>query len=86
MNYIQNKVREVFNDKFNGKKNFITPNVLSYSETHNYYIELSQGTGIDGQNIWGITVIEKDSKEHRHDLSNLFHSKQEADRFIKRLN
>ena len=50
-----------YREYFKGK-NFMTPNVIRYGETDNFYYELSKGQGISGGDIYGVTVITKDGQ------------------------
>jgi hypothetical protein len=71
----------VFNQTYNGAKNFMTPNVLSYGKRGKMVYELSTGRGFRDQQIWGVTVIELPSTKRR-DLAESFDSYEEAKAYI----
>lgn len=57
--------------------NFMTPNILEYVMTpDNRIIELSQGTGIGGESIWGVT--EFDEELHTTRRGQMHRSKKSA--------
>lgn len=58
--------------------NFMTPEVLSYKESKDYWVEVSKGEGFDHQPIYGVTVIRKNNQESARDLSQMFHTMTEA--------
>lgn len=62
-------------------KNFMTPNIRCYFKLwqHLGYAELSSGTGMNNQPIFGVTV------RPAKDLSKLFQSRLEAERYIESL-
>ncbi len=84
MNYKHNTIEKIFKEKFNSN-NPLTPTVISYTQNEKYFFELSTGTGIKGEAVFGVTVIEIDRKKHRHDLSEMFFSQKEAQKYIKNL-
>lgn len=59
--------RQTFRDAFNGQTNFMTPEVLRYGKKGDLFYELSAGTGMHGERIYGVTVIT--TKGERTDLS-----------------
>jgi len=71
-----------FDRVFNGEKNFLTPNVLSYGKAGRLLWELSTGEGIEHEPIYGVTVINVDGGRE-HDLSGCFHSRAEAEEHIR---
>jgi len=65
-------------------RNFMTPKVFGYFKLYNGYAELSEGIGIEGERIFGVTVrneIGIDSEKR----SKLFHSKSIALEYIREL-
>ena len=86
MNYKHNTIEAIFQAKFSNKTNPFTPTVLSYTQNDKYLFELSKGNAMmSDDEVFGVTVIEKENKEHRHDLSELFFSQKEAQKYIKNL-
>ena len=85
------KAREAFKRFFKGNKNFMTPYIKGYYQKKLkdkiMYFELSEGTGINNEPIFGVTVlIEKEGKlEHATKLSKLFWDEQEAKNYINKL-
>ena len=61
---------------FSGK-NFMTPDVLGYYRLRKGYAELSEGTGLSRQPIYGVTVQVRDGVPESA-ASQLFQSKQAA--------
>ena len=51
------EVEQLFLTTLKGK-NFMTPNIIEYGNTGNFLYELSEGTGMSGQPIYGVTVLE----------------------------
>ena len=68
-----------------GGRNFMTPKLSGYFQSGDYQCEISRGSGIDGQTIYGVTVVNTDTMQHDHDLSKLCHSLYEAKAYIKKL-
>lgn len=65
-------------------KNFMTPNVIKYEITDDYrVIELSEGTGIEGNPIFGVT--EFDDSMHTTRRGQMHRSKQSANKHYKQL-
>lgn len=60
--------------------NFVTPNVISYTESKHYYIELSTGD-IFGCTLYGVTVRNEDKKDP-YELSKCFNSLEDAKKYI----
>ena len=74
--------------------NVITPDIIKIDQSPSgkYIYELSGGTDIEDQSIYGVTVMELGGHwrpdENRHDLSKLFQgsrAKVDADLYIKTL-
>lgn len=77
-------------DPFRGiSKNIMTPTVLGYAKLRKGmgWAELSEGTGISRQPIFGVTVRSMDDEQSKtnRDLSKLFQSRREAERHIEQL-
>jgi len=73
-------------------RNFMTPNVDGYLAGNGLYIELSSGTGIDHEPIFGVTVlfdVDGEPKRYpeagRDDLSQMFFDRSEAFAYANRL-
>jgi hypothetical protein len=70
---------------YNGQPNFMTPNIHKRGKRGALHYEISSGTGVTGNLIWGVTVLEvhgRDAKG-RSDLHALFASRELAERYIK---
>jgi hypothetical protein len=62
--------------------NFMTPDVIRYQDLDNgLMVELSEGTGFDGQPIFGVTVLNAD-KTPNHEACEMFQSLKEAEQHI----
>lgn len=66
--------------------NFMTPNVIGYFKLRKGlgYAELSHGTGINNQPIYGVTIRPR-AANGSEDLSTLCQSRAEAERYIEGL-
>jgi len=42
--------------------NFITPNLIDYDVIDDYVVELSKGTGIKNEPIYGVSILERTSE------------------------
>ena len=62
--------------------NFLTPTILDYGQRQEYVYELSEGDGIFGGKIFGVTVRNIKTKQDEHDMSEMFHSLNAAYRYI----
>jgi hypothetical protein len=82
-------IENIFDEQFNGEKNFITPGIVEYSSINEILIyELSFGYGLEHNKIWGLTVLETNqfnNSRRRFDLDKCFQSIKEARDFIKEL-
>ena len=77
--------QQAFYKAFNGQRNFLTPNLVRYEEIPGeYFIEISSGSGIYNQKVYGVTILDFNLK-HRTDLSNLFNHLQDAEDYIESL-
>jgi hypothetical protein len=64
--------------------NFMTPRVRSYkiNEKKGMLVELSSGTGIDGKNIFGVSVFDFDGEYYsKNDRGQLFDNLRDAVRY-----
>ena len=70
-------------------KNILTPNLIATRETPTRFVELSWGVGIDGEPIYGVTVVFRDRFDRsglleRDDaLSELFRDRKLAEERFK---
>jgi hypothetical protein len=76
--------------EYKGSRNFMTPRVLAYYKAgDNRGIELSTGTGLFDQDIWGVSVVDYDpatnTTERMIDVSGVFQSYSEALAYIDEL-
>lgn len=76
--------REIFRKVVKGS-NVFTPTILAYEVAGNYVVELSKGEAMDGTEQFGVTVVDRIAKEHRHDLSQLFGKRTLARKYINQL-
>lgn len=61
-------------------RNFMTPDIGGYYKLRKGYAELSGGTGIDNEPIYGVTVRPEKPDDRR---SQMFHSLKEAKAYIE---
>ncbi len=84
--------QQAFTDKYNGQGNFMTPTVISYHDNGQIapdtMIELSSGSGMTGNTIFGVTVLKRgiNGIDNDHDSSKMFHDRSEALEYIEELN
>lgn len=71
----------LFSDVVKGK-NVMTPDVIRYVHTPHLVIELSTGRGLDGDDLYGVTVVNKDTKQRELELDDVFHSREFAEAYI----
>lgn len=70
-------------------KNFMTPRVLKKRVDckHTAVVELSSGTGMRGDSIWGVSCLFYDTEGNRifpkKDMSKLFHNFKAAEEYFK---
>lgn len=77
--------KEIFKMEYGNSKNFMTPEILKVGKiNHNLAFELSQGTGFENEEIYGVTLVEiqGDKTTRRSDLSKMFFKKEEAIEYI----
>ena len=72
MNHLE--IAETFGKGVKGS-NFMTPNWISYGQSGAFVYEISQGRGMEGERIFGLTVVEIEGYKHRTDLGGLEHSR-----------
>ena len=65
--------------------NIMTPEWLGYGWSGDFAYELTKGTGLTNEVIYGVTVVSAD-RIRRNDLSKLCHSLSEARTYISSLN
>lgn len=65
--------------------NFMTPDRLGYFEAGGFAVELSRGTGMDNQPIFGVTVRHFDGSRPARDASKLFQDEGHARNYINLL-
>jgi len=78
------QIMQIFNKTYNGNRNFMTPRVLGYGQKGGLLYELSEGEGIFGKTIYGVTVITTHGKK-APELSQCFHSYQDANDYAETL-
>lgn len=70
--------RELFHKVYDGRANFMTPDILRYGITDGYAWEISEGTGISKEPIFGLTVINVMLGTPNRELSGMYNSFEEA--------
>jgi len=77
-------IGRIFNRRFNGQRNFMTPYLVEYGETPKGYIyELSKGTGFDREPIYGVTVLTRGGSKTQGISKGGFLSEREAKNYIE---
>lgn len=76
------QIKQLFKEVFNGNKNIITPNVLKYGTRGLFAFEISYGDGFDGETIYGVTLINKETRKHNHELSRSFNTRGEVTDYL----
>lgn len=66
-------------------KNFMTPNVIEYITVRDYEVELSSGNGIGGTPIFGVTVVNRVTRERCLELDDSFEDIKTARLYINEL-
>lgn len=74
----------IFNRVFGGDPNFMTPRILDRQMTGGHHYEVSVGSGIGGEVIYGFTVLTS-TGGRCPDLSGCYHSMIEIDQCIRNL-
>ena len=85
-------IREIFDNYYNGEKNFMTPHVYGYDKKQfggeYLLIEKSKGEGFGGEDIYGCTVLVHNpvSKEtQKIELSECFFDPRDLEIHIKKI-
>lgn len=60
-------------------QNIMTPNLVSLHSSKYYQVEISSGSGISGQPIYGVTVYDIKAEKILHDISTLVYDLEEAE-------
>ena len=68
------EISEIFRGGVRGQ-NFMTPEWVSNGQSGDFVFEISQGRGMEGERIFGLTVVEIEGHIHRTDLGGLEHSR-----------
>jgi len=81
------EAKELVKKEYGSSRNFMTPRVLSYgwiSKDKAAY-ELSQGYGIKGERIYGLSIVEwkGTASIRRSDLGGIFYNRDEIKQYIK---
>lgn len=67
-------------------KNFMTPDIINYDFVGSKVVEISQGTGMSGKKIFGVTEMEfSEGKFSPTGNSEMFYSLKEAQKHYKKL-
>lgn len=92
--FTSNTIENIFNQAYNGSKNFMTPEVIKYTSFKRYFnrnmlCEISEGTGFNHEKIFGLTIVEVDDagdfvKKH-DDISRCFKSIEDCENRIQEL-
>ena len=79
---------ELVKMEYGSSHNFITPHIISYGwiVKDKMAYELSQGYGIKGERIYGLSIVEWNGTAlRRNDLSDVFYSRDGIKQYIKQL-
>lgn len=68
----------------NGEPNPMTPTIHYRTMRGGYAVELSEGTGMEGQPIFGVTVLDGWGQRNT-ERSRLFQAREEAEKYIESL-
>ena len=85
MNHNQKEIEKIYDTVFNGQKNIITPNIITYGVSGNLLFELSWGKGLVNDKIFGVTILDPSKLEQRHPLSDSFATIKDAMEYIQGL-
>jgi hypothetical protein len=72
--------------KFSAKfgRNIMTPDIIGYQVSGNRVIELSEGRGMEGEKIFGVTIRDYKNGEWKEpNLSQMFHSMGKAQDYAR---
>lgn len=76
----------MFEDYNRMAKNFMTPKVLKFQAKANRIIELSVGTGLNNEPIWGVTeLLYVGSKLNTTKNGQMFYNPKQAREYYKQL-
>lgn len=78
-------ISHVFDVKFNGQHNFMTPTVIRYGTAGGMLYELSRGEGFDHDTIYGLTFLTPDGERPENDPSGCLHSMQDVEDILEGL-
>lgn len=77
-NLSSNQARIKLSKAYNNQTNFMTPSPVEYGRAGPYAYEISVGTGIRRERIYGVTVIDWHTLEKQFDKSGCVYSMAEA--------
>lgn len=66
-------------------KNFMTPNVIGYITVRDYEVELSEGNGIGGTPLFGVTVVNRVTLERELELDRSFDNIKTAKLYVNEI-
>jgi hypothetical protein len=64
-------------------RNFITPDIIRYGRVGEHWYELSQGSGIYGETVFGVTFRTSEGEPLIPDPSSCCHSREDAETLIR---
>lgn len=70
---------------YNGQRNIMTPEVLVVGTAGPYAVEVSKGTGIKQEPIYGVTVVNRHTGEPDRELSRCLFSEEQVNEFLRTL-
>lgn len=76
---------QVFFNVFHGSKNFMTPKIIRYGLSGGYAYELSTGTDMTNEPIYGVTCCNAMLGTREIDKDKMFYTLEEAEAHIRRL-
>ena len=80
------QIKAIFDKVYNGVTNFMTPEVISYHKRGNLLLEVSKGSGIYGEAIYGATFLRiTDTKYEKCDFNECVKSEKEAIKLLKEM-
>ena len=71
---ISHDISQIFYRKYKGQRNIMTPKLIRYGHRGNYVYEVSQGTGMKNETIYGLTVINHNTLDSNAEYSGVFHA------------
>ena len=75
------QMRQKFREGGYRQPNFMTPDCVDMVKRGNMLIEISKGTGIGGDTLYGVTFLEL-PRTQRNDLSTCLDTRAECDSYI----